>query len=302
MALIVAHKHMKLPKSIALTCCAILALSANGLSAKAAETRAGNSRRTFADWCRQKADLSPEAKRTVELLLQKAKTTECNAANLKLSSLTYLDLDNNKISDIKPLQSLTNLTRLELEKNQISDIKPLQSLTNLTLLALGHNQISDIKPVQSLTKLTLLALGGNQISDIKPLQSLTNLTMLGLSGNQISDIKPPAPTSPIAQTRLTSRHDLDHIAEKLAVPSQSHPLAGFWKDGDCSDDFGLAIAPAGKGLYSVSFCGPGGCFVPGTYRPNSRIVGDRSYRVVNNNTIDVEGRDGFTRSIRCPSR
>jgi Leucine-rich repeat (LRR) protein len=69
-------------------------------------------RRTFADWCRQKADLSPEAKHTVEVLLKEAGTTECDAANQKLSSLTGLDLDNNQISDIKPLESLTNLTVL----------------------------------------------------------------------------------------------------------------------------------------------------------------------------------------------
>jgi len=37
MTLIVPQKHMKLPKSITLTCCAILALSGNGLSAKTAE-------------------------------------------------------------------------------------------------------------------------------------------------------------------------------------------------------------------------------------------------------------------------
>jgi internalin A len=37
MTLIVAQKHMKLQKSIALACCAIVALSGNGLSAKAAE-------------------------------------------------------------------------------------------------------------------------------------------------------------------------------------------------------------------------------------------------------------------------
>jgi len=37
MTLIAAQKHMKLPKSIALTCCALLALSGNGLSAKTAE-------------------------------------------------------------------------------------------------------------------------------------------------------------------------------------------------------------------------------------------------------------------------
>ena len=37
-------------------------------------------RPTFADWCRQKADLSPEAKHTVEVLLKQAETTECDAA------------------------------------------------------------------------------------------------------------------------------------------------------------------------------------------------------------------------------
>jgi internalin A len=181
---------MKLQKSIALACCAILALSGNGLSAKAAETRSENSRRTFAQWCRQKADLSPEAKRTVEVLLQKAGTTECEAANRKLSSLTELDLDKNQISDIKPLESLTNLTGLYLNNNQISDIKPLESLTNVALLGLENNQISDIKPLESLTNLALLALEKNQISDIKPLASLTNLTLLGLENNQINDIQP----------------------------------------------------------------------------------------------------------------
>jgi len=191
MTLIVAQKHMmNLPKSIALACCAILALSGNGLSAKAAETRSGNMRRTFADWCRQKADLSPEAKHTVEVLLKEAETTECDAANQKLSSLTELDLDNNQISDIKPLESLTNLTWLYLDKNQISDIKPLESLTNLTQISLFGNKISDIKPLESLTKLTWLYLDKNQISDIKPLESLTNLAWLLLTKNQISDIKP----------------------------------------------------------------------------------------------------------------
>ena len=111
---------MKLQKSIALTCCAILALSGNGLSAKAAETQPGNSRRTFADWCRQKADLSPEAKHTVEVLLQQAGTTECDAANQTLSSVARLDLSNNSISDIKPLESLTKLSELYLNGNPIA--------------------------------------------------------------------------------------------------------------------------------------------------------------------------------------
>ncbi len=103
----------------------------------------------------------------------------------------------------------------------------------------------------------------------------------------------------------SSSHLLDRSrsAERRAVPSAAYPLAGFFKPDRCSvGRFGLAIAPAGGGYYSVSFCGPGGCFKPGTYRPNSRIVGDRSYRVINKDILDVGGTSGFSRYVRCPSR
>ncbi|MEG5160391.1 leucine-rich repeat domain-containing protein [Microcoleus sp. AT3-A2] len=96
----------------------------------------------------------PEAKRTVEVLLQKARTTECDEAYRELLSLTKLDLSYSNISDIKPLESLTNLKQLDLNGNDISDIKPLESLTNLKQLDLNGNDISDIKPLESLTNLT----------------------------------------------------------------------------------------------------------------------------------------------------
>jgi internalin A len=51
--------------------------------------------------------------------------------------LTELDLHNNQISDITPLQSLTHLKKLDLRDNQISDHTPLLSLTNLTELKLS---------------------------------------------------------------------------------------------------------------------------------------------------------------------
>ena len=200
MTLIFAHKHMNLPKSIALTCCAILALFANGLSAKAAETRSGN--KTFAEWCREKESLSHESKHTVEVLLKQAGTTECDAANQKLSSLTALFLWDNQISDIKPLASLPNLIALSVGNNQISDIKPLASLTNLTTLQLNNNQISDIKPLASWTNLTWLDISNNQISDIKPLGSLTKLTWLDLNNNKISDIKPLLSLTKLAAINL----------------------------------------------------------------------------------------------------
>ncbi|WP_445173767.1 leucine-rich repeat domain-containing protein [Microcoleus sp.] len=95
--------------------------------------------------------------------------------------IAELDLRDNQISDITPLQFLTNLTELDLRDNQISDITSLQFLTNLTELDLHNNQISDITPLQSLTNLKKLDLRDNQISDHTPLLSLTNLTELKLS-------------------------------------------------------------------------------------------------------------------------
>ncbi|MFO1494435.1 MAG: hypothetical protein U1F26_07235 [Lysobacterales bacterium] len=95
--------------------------------------------------------------------------------------------------------------------------------------------------------------------------------------------------------------DDERVAERTAIATSTHPLAGFWKQSTCADRFGLAIAPAGD-QYSVSFCGPGGCFEPGTYRPNTKIVDDPAYRVIDNDTIEVGGKDGFTKYVRCAAR
>ncbi len=146
--------------------------------------------RHFADWCLNQASLSPQTKHTIDVLLQKAGTQDCNQADNELSTLPILDLTNNQIADLKPLSSLTNLTQLVLSDNQIADLKPLSSLTNLTELFLDNNQIADLKPLSSLTNLTRLALDSNQIANLKPLSSLTNLTRLALDSNQIADLKP----------------------------------------------------------------------------------------------------------------
>ena len=104
------------------------------------------------------------------------------------TSLTFLTLDTNQISDISPLSNLTNLKSLLLSTNQISDISLLSNLTNLTTLFLWGNQISDISSLSNLTNLTKLYLNDNQINDISSLSNLINLTNLELGKNQISDI------------------------------------------------------------------------------------------------------------------
>ena len=87
----------------------------------------------------------------------------------------------------------------------------------------------------------------------------------------------------------------ERTAEKAAIASPAHPYAGFWKsDGACRDNFGLAIAPAGPDLYSVSFCGPGGCFKPGTYRPDTPLTGDANCHIISEQAIEVRTATGYT--------
>jgi hypothetical protein len=143
---------------------------------------------SFSDWCLHKKSLSPEARHTVEMLLNEAYTSNSQEANEILLDTNDIDLSNKQISDITPLKYLTNLTGLNLSGNQVSDLTPLQYLSNLIYLNLSDNQISELTPLQSLINLETLYLDNNLISEITPLQSLTHLTDLRLTDNQISNL------------------------------------------------------------------------------------------------------------------
>jgi len=143
---------------------------------------------SFGEWCKHKDSLSEEAIYTVEVLLNKAGTSDCNEADRILSNLTELNLNWKEITDITPLSALTNLTSLNLGSNQITDITPLSALTNLTSLNLYCNHITDITGLSALTNLSKLELSENEITDITGLSALTNLTHLNLYQNEITDI------------------------------------------------------------------------------------------------------------------
>ncbi|MEG4813167.1 CHAT domain-containing protein [Microcoleus sp. K5-D4] len=171
---------------------------------------------SFADFCTNKENLTPETRHTVEVLLSKAKTQECDRAQKTLTNLTELSLIRNQIVDIKPLSKFTNLRKLNLSLNQITDVQPLSGLTNLRFLVLNFNQISDVKPLSGLTHLTELFLEANQIVDVKPLAGLTNITGLSLASNQIVDVTP--------LSRMTELNFLYLSGNKIA---DVKPLSGL---------------------------------------------------------------------------
>jgi internalin A len=98
--------------------------------------------KTFADWCLNKNNSSVETLHSVDVLLEVAKTTDCNIASNFLSRKTPLALilTNKQITDLRALSFLTNLTGLDLGNNQITDLKPLSNLINLRDLFLYNNQ------------------------------------------------------------------------------------------------------------------------------------------------------------------
>ncbi|MGB3402490.1 MAG: leucine-rich repeat domain-containing protein [Microcoleaceae cyanobacterium] len=168
-------------------------LGIEGYSQETQSNPTGENFATFADWCRNRENLNPEAKRTVSLILQQAGTYNCGRASQNVQEISQLDLSTSQVSDVRPLQSLDNLVELKLINNRISDVTPLQSLDNLEVLDLSYNQISNITPLSSLTKLEVLNLSYNQVNQVESLQSLMNLNELNLSNNQVSDITPLKP-------------------------------------------------------------------------------------------------------------
>lgn len=84
--------------------------------------------------------------------------------------------------------------------------------------------------------------------------------------------------------------------QNFLVPDKDYQFIGFWKTS-CSYTHGFAIEKAGDKFYSVSFCGPGGCMKSET---NTSLTNDPAYRIIDENTIEIKGKKGFSRYHRCP--
>ena len=151
---------------------------------------------TFSEWCANKERISANARYTVEVLLERAETQDCDAAEDRLATLTTLSIGspsrNYEIQDLAPLSSLNNLEELTIHSQELKDITPLATLTNLqTLYLFGHHEAVktiDITPLAKLINLKKIRIWSIKIEDLAPLTKLKNLETLNLLGNQIENI------------------------------------------------------------------------------------------------------------------
>jgi len=114
-------------------------------------------------------------------------------------NLGRIDLSNNSIGSLDTLALMhdpltgTKLREVNLANNLITDITPLQALNQIEILNLSGNRIQDIAAFYREAgshRVRILNLSGNQISDLSPLSRLSEISILILSDNLISDISP----------------------------------------------------------------------------------------------------------------
>ncbi|MGD1941575.1 MAG: CHAT domain-containing protein [Leptolyngbyaceae cyanobacterium] len=154
---------------------------------------------SFVTWCERSADLTPEARQTVDALLAVSGSADCQIAQDFLTTTTELDLTARQITDLSPLATLPQLTTLYAGQNQIADLTPLADLTNLTALYLLDNQVTDLRPLAALSRLTTLSVDQNQVQDLSPLAELPSLTVLFASDNQVRSLAPLANLTNLAE-------------------------------------------------------------------------------------------------------
>jgi Leucine-rich repeat (LRR) protein len=89
------------------------------------------------------------------------------------------------INDLDGVQLCTHVRFLDLSNNRISDLFPLIGLRELEELNLSDNQVGFIDDISNLKKLKSVRLSNNYIEDISPLFELTELEYVDVSGNKI---------------------------------------------------------------------------------------------------------------------
>jgi internalin A len=132
----------------------------------------------------------------------------------KLTTLTCLDMSNNKIGPVgaSALARLQQLQQLRLDENKLGPdgARALAALTGLTSLHLDYNQIgaTGTLALTALTRLVTLHLEYNRIraDGARALAALPGLHSLCLTGNAISDAGVPA----LAMLKELESLDLGH--------------------------------------------------------------------------------------------
>jgi hypothetical protein len=103
-----------------------------------------------------------------------------------LEDMDEYELSSSEINDLDGVQFCIHAKTIDLSDNRITDLSPLQELKNLEELNLSDNQIGYIDVLSYLPNLKTIYLANNFIDDISPLFELEKLEYADVSGNKVA--------------------------------------------------------------------------------------------------------------------
>ena len=126
------------------------------------------------------------------------------AAGLETATaVTYLDLSQNTIRDLTPLQSMTGLKEIYLQHNAVNDLTPLSGLKSVQYLDVSYNLLSALNPIYNCTTLVYLNAGNNTITSLAGIDKLSSLESFSIPKNTLQDITPIADCAGIRMLNIS---------------------------------------------------------------------------------------------------
>ena len=111
--------------------------------------------------------------------------TDIEYPSFYLEEIEEFELSASDINDLDGVQFCINARIIDLSDNRITDLSPLNELKNLEELNLSDNQIGYIDGLSNLSNLKSVILSNNQIDDISPLLELKKLEYADLTENKL---------------------------------------------------------------------------------------------------------------------
>ena len=88
----------------------------------------------------------------------------------------------------------------------------------------------------------------------------------------------------------------DDITDRTS--STALPFEGYWQTS-CSHNSGILIMYAGGTEFSIQFCSGEGCSDPGKYKPNTSIINDPDYEIIDDTHMKIKDHFGFRTYTLC---
>ncbi len=135
-------------------------------------------------------------------------------------TITKMDLEDSKISDISGIENFKNLTSLNLDNNNISSIEALSELTNLTFLTIGKNPIKSISSLKDLKNLEILTLSQTLVTDISVAATLPKL--ISIPDTFACPITDYSAFEPVLESIIYNYINHENMADNVAEESSDY--------------------------------------------------------------------------------